>query len=713
MLFLQFISCNVHDKNDHPIVEPSITDATYYVKENIPLDKEFYSNGMLCESDNYIYLNGSISGEGIMLIYNLTDDSVEFESLPAVYSNTVALAINENGYYIFHQTFNNAEDNYQHSISHIQKGALVSETSLNNYLSIPESFFGNICAVGSGNELYLAAATQFVVISEDEVERFDLPRQVVSLCKTSFGSIYVIGNDYIYVYDIETGSFTEDIEKSEEISKLSADDYYLKDGYDICYTNSNGLYGYNFGTNVSETILSWIGSGLYYPKIDNLVCVNNERIILYGATEQYGENKLMSLLPYEGDLPERKVITVSYLEDGRGIIPDAAIQFNNSQIEYEIICEEYVSKTGNDYQIAMNQLDGDILSGELADVLVLETKEDVDKYGEYGLLLDLYTVMDNKNDLFQCIREYCETNGALFGITPEFSVSTLISKTDNLPEYDVWNSTAFLDTVDALEDGKHLFAYSSQHIIQEWVLSSVIWEFLDLENATCSFENDKFIRVLEYLASLPEDYTTAYEDNTNHYRNDDVIFLSDSPSNFSTYLKVKAILGPENEICYVGYPSKEGGVTTIDPMAFYAINANCQNIDGAYAFLNYLLSGDSVINENKGMQRIPSSKKTLFDWLESEGQFYYYYPYDDMNNFDVSFEPFGNGENGYEAKVDEALVYEYMNWIDSLHPAKQIPDDIRNIITEELSIFYGTDKEASDTAHVIQSRVSIWLAEHN
>lgn len=713
-LLSQFFSCTKNDVNDTAILHPSITDATYYVKENIGLDENFYASGALFRSENYVYLNGSISGDGTMLIYNLTDESVKYELLPAIYSNTVALAGNENRYYILYNAYNELDDSYQHKISYIQDGALVFDNPLSNYLSLlPSDFHGNICAIYAEGKLYLAAATQFAVVSNDDVITFDLPKQIISLCKTRSGNIYVIGNDYIYLYNVESGAFTEDIEKSREISELNADNYYMGEGYDIYYSTLNGLYGYNFGTNSPATILSWIGSGIYYERIDDLILFDPEHIILYGATNQYDEKKLINLSPYEGELPTKQVITVSYIENGSGTIPAAALQFNNSQSQYEVVCEEYVSSTGDDYHTSLNQLDAAILKGELADVFVLNSKEDVDKYGNLGLLLDLYTIIENREDFFQCIREYCETDGSLFGITSDFSISTLIAKETNLPEYDIWNSTAFLNTVDNIKEGQNLFAYSSRNIIQDWVLSSIIWEFLDLENANCSFENEEFIRVLDFLKTLPEDYTTTYEDSKNHYQNDEIIFLSDSPSSFSAYLRIKALFSSNSDINFIGYPSKEGGVVTISPMSFYAINANCTNLDGSYAFIKYLLSSESVINEHKGMQRIPSNKNTLLDWAKSESLLYYFFPYDDISRIQTSLEPFNDTENGYEAHVDETLVQEFSAWLDSIHSAKNLPNDITEIISEELSIFYGTNKTATDTARIIQSRVTIWLSEHN
>ena len=40
------------------------------------------------------------------------------------------------------------------------------------------------------------------------------------------------------------------------------------------------------------------------------------------------------------------------------------------------------------------------------------------------------------------------------------------------------------------------------------------------------------------------------------------------------------------------------------------------------------------------------------------------------------------------------------------------PDGIREIIHEEISAYLGKDGSEADCAALVQSRVSIWLAEH-
>ena len=44
--------------------------------------------------------------------------------------------------------------------------------------------------------------------------------------------------------------------------------------------------------------------------------------------------------------------------------------------------------------------------------------------------------------------------------------------------------------------------------------------------------------------------------------------------------------------------------------------------------------------------------------------------------------------------------------------ARKIPDAVREIVNEEMSAFLAGRGSAADCAGKIQSRVSLWLAEH-
>jgi len=701
-----------------PSIQDTVQDMAYFTKTDVIFNENFHTNGSMIKQNSMVYIMGYNSDEdsmiGTMAKLDTTDMSITYETLPdEIWNSVVDFAVTDAGIYIVQSTFDMDTFTESYTLILVKDNAIISETPLDTYLNLSEIFGGDVNIIAVGDTICLTASNQLASIQDGTVAKLELPEEAVYLNALNSDTVCIVTNTSIYNYSIASGELTADVEKSNEVAVLNGDKYYLAEGYDLYYSNQNGLYGYNFG-GTSEEIMNWVYNGLMYEQIGSVFITDPNHITLYGSSSRYGSRTLMAMDKYEGDLPEREIIKISYIEDGRGIIPYAVIQFNASQVEYQVICEEYFSAHSGQYDSVMNQLDKDILTGNLADILVLDSKESVDKYGKLGLLTDLYTVMADKNDLFGCIRQHSETDGKLYAIPPEFYVDTLVVKAENLPEYDTWNSKAFLEIASSLDENQHLFRGISRGNVQDWMLSTVIWEFIDVENGMCSFETEEFIDVIEYLASLPEEYSVVYEDNANHYITDEILFMSDERTScIADYLRVKAQFGEDTPISYIGYPSVNGGVANISTQnIYYAINENSNNQKGSWMFIEYLLSGDIVVDEMRGMQRFPSSRKTLEAWKESEGKLYYYFPSQEPNSYMTDIKPFDeNLGEGMYVQANEVLFDEVSQWLDGLQITQELPSDVSDIITEELSYFYSGTKSAKDTVHIIQSRVGIYLSE--
>ena len=66
----------------------------------------------------------------------------------------------------------------------------------------------------------------------------------------------------------------------------------------------------------------------------------------------------------------------------------------------------------------------------------------------------------------------------------------------------------------------------------------------------------------------------------------------------------------------------------------------------------------------------------------------------------------------YFTENDAEAMKKYLNDSCGSAATESVPDEISSIITEEISSFTSGVKSAEDCARVIQSRVKLWLAEH-
>ena len=61
---------------------------------------------------------------------------------------------------------------------------------------------------------------------------------------------------------------------------------------------------------------------------------------------------------------------------------------------------------------------------------------------------------------------------------------------------------------------------------------------------------------------------------------------------------------------------------------------------------------------------------------------------------------------------DKAKLLDYLTNDVGQRAVAQIPEEITAIVNEEISTYLGGAKDAKTCADVIQSRVNLWLAEH-
>lgn len=461
--------------------------------------------------------------------------------------------------------------------------------------------------------------------------------------------------------------------------------------------------------------------GIFAGGVAGVIPLNDNKFLLSGLDVNTNKSAIWQLDKVSEDsVPERTIIRVSYMEDGTNDIPLAAIKFNDISAEYQIVCEEYRSvKNTDNYQQLLSAYDADLLTGKIGDVLIMSNETDYEKYAKKGAFCDLYEFMKNDDTfsseiLYECVKKPYETDGKLFIVIPEFTINTLVGKSKNLPN-DTWNIKTMLDLANSLPDGVSLIKGMTKTTMLNTFLLAGAGEFIDFKNATCSFDSEEFISLIEYIASFPETNTQDIDtqDISSYLNNEVYLYESTHLGSFTDYLKLRARFGFDEEIGMIGYPSKQGGAAEIIPMKYYAVSSVSDNKEGAWEFIKYLLSGENIINETKGMRYIPSSRDTFRDWLDSEQMLYYYFP-DGSLRYRISLEPITGEENssGHVIALNDIYIEQFETFINSISNRSDIPVKITEIIREDIDIYFAGNKTAAETAKIIQNRINIYLNEN-
>lgn len=200
-------------------------------------------------------------------------------------------------------------------------------------------------------------------------------------------------------------------------------------------------------------------------------------------------------------------------------------------------------------------------------------------------------------------------------------------------------------------------------------------DYVDIENASCSFNSDSFKAQLQLLKLQEAAKAEPYPCNGLLYL--DVI------TNVETiaYDAERYLLPPMEQYVFCGYPSDHANGSVLHFSELFAINANSKQKSGAWAFLSYLLTQPC----QESMQlRLPVNDSVL----------------------QVQLTGLLEKETITQHEID--MFYQL---VDSLQAADYPTATVEQIIREELAPYLAGDTSEEEATQKIQSRVYLYLQE--
>jgi len=507
-------------------------------------------------------------------------------------------------------------------------------------------------------------------------------------------------------------------------------------GYDLCYTDNAGLYGYNFaadGQRDGEAVLlcDWQNSNLYANNVEITNILSPDCMVMYNDD---GTSLVVYNRSEDIDLSEITTMEIAYVyADSK--ISQQIVEFNKENPDIRIITTDYsVYNTEIDYLAGHKKLVTDMLNGMIKPDIVAGDVvfELINTMIENRLYTDLYTFMENdsdikKDDLLGSIRRMCESaDGALMMIPGQFSVmQTLIVPASMVGDRTSWTLPEMLDFIESLPEDVLLLENLTQGNASFALFGNTGYGmFIDTEAGTCNFESEEFLRYLRVLKTLPEG-------------NDNVSLIGSSPELRDAYLTGGVALKTHNfynkgawgwmniyvafgtaETVPIGYASKDDTVSNaLTGFAPYIIPTTCEHPEEAWQFLkSVVLSYD---RETANPNCYPVLRSQFEQYMEADLGTYYEIYLDGTSMYfpkNVGYDPNKAMQKaGFRMLFDEMEAAKMLDWFDNrigLPLTKSVQVELSDIINEEISVYLSGIRMAEDCARVIQSRVSIWLAEH-
>ncbi len=505
---------------------------------------------------------------------------------------------------------------------------------------------------------------------------------------------------------------------------IVADECFAADGFALCYRTSEGIFGVS-EDGTAELLLSFQNSNLIGADVDVLYALDRDTFLLSDSGTAGLWHRAADI-----DLSDAIVLDVAYtyMNDSIPEFLRKVMAFNQSQSAIRVVTKDYQVHLGGG-RTGLNQestLVMDLLTGVyLPDVVVTNTQyaAELSKIYENGLYTDLYPLLDadetlSRDDFFGCVtRTFEDADGKLGAICGTFRVDTLTGEAERLAWNDCWTLSEMLGLFRSLgADETIMVGLGANNAAKNLLGPSGYAMFLDRETGTCSFDSADFIAYLEFLKTLPEKFNyDAYGTTAPRILNEQLnpVVRQTDYADLSQWMNDK-FLFEGRAVSRIGYASADGErngsyiVTTP-----YLITSCCDDTEAAWTFIKEIL-----FSEDSGEAWMPlgkdfTARKSDFakvteaakEYVFAERRVRKYDPENPPTEADGPYAMFTDEDAGeLFAWLDGDVGVPYAGFADAA---------VTEIVNEEISAYLGGAQTAEKCADIIQSRVSLWLSEHD
>lgn len=522
--------------------------------------------------------------------------------------------------------------------------------------------------------------------------------------------------------DVQAKKFGDPIVLPEN---LEFNGIFFGEGYTLYYYNKTGIYGYNTGDEAGVLLMNFQNSDVsgdlesaYYIDADSFLLQYYDRLTW---------DRKFGVFTKAADVDLSQITIVEIASAGAPYdLTSRVVDFNRKNKDMRVVYTDYSQySTPEDYNAGDTKLANDILNGLYKPDIVIGkiSGSAYSAFLEKGLFADYNTLAAGDaefdlSDLFGCVKNSYTMDGRLIALPSEISVQTLLGNKKLLGGRTSWTLEEMLDVIDSLPEGVAIARSLTQSSFGDLLGENGIAAFVD--GNECSFDSPTFIRLLEYLKTLPESLPDSeYEyDNDNmyaEYQSGKYATVQKSYWGVDSWFEEMAYFGADNTV-RIGYPSvngKGGGTQLSQYTYLYSIMDGSEYKDAAWHFVK------SALHPNEsGRDSVPLFRSDFEKMVEKIKTYTYVIYY----NGGASWGEFDPADIGFDesqgivmraADVDWDGMEKWLDGIGSPVGNSTLPYEVQDIIMEEISSYMGGTKSASDTASLIQSRVKLYLAENS
>lgn len=490
--------------------------------------------------------------------------------------------------------------------------------------------------------------------------------------------------------------------------------------YDLMLTNTSGIFGYNLGDEEVTQIMSYINSDLCMTYLNEFFFIAEGQFVASYWDEYSGKYQVALFTAVDPeDIPDKQgiIFGCNYVDYE---VRNRIVEFNKESDEYRIVIKEYsnYNSPGN-WQAGVTQLNNDILSGNIPDILVISRDMPVESYANKGIFADLYEFLEedeelNREDYLQNVLDAYTIDGELYAVVPSFSVETCTAKSEWVEQKESWSIQEMQEVVAKMPEGASAFGESyGRESMLNIAMSYTSDQFIDWESGKCNMDSEEFKALLSYIATYPAEESMVWDEDywMNEYEvqwhNDKTLMMSTSIYSIADFDSMNSAYLDE-DYSIVGFPCAPEMGAVLSANTAYAISEKSNNKEVAWEFIRYYLTDEyqqtiqwslPVNEEALYQQAMEATKKPV--WIDEFGN---------ETEYDQTY--WIAGQEIIIEPMTEAEVEELLEYIKSVKNTWSYKEDILEIINEEAAPFFEGQKSVDEVVKIIQSRVQLYVDEN-
>ncbi len=600
------------------------------------------------------------------------------------------------------------------------------KTNPEDYIYIGNMFVddeGNIYLLRNDNE------TKFVTLDSngallkditlDETVMANLSNMYITKDKTL---LFLSYNDdwtklYAITYDPKTDVYSE---KQELPVNLNMYNINAGTTSDFILFNNNGVYSYNLGDAEVTPIMNIINSDLAASDFSYVTMVDDDHFVgAYRAMPEYVTKLAFFTKVNPEDIPDKDVLVlgVNYLDNE---VAKRVVDFNKESKKYRITIRDYSEyQTMDDYMASYTQMNNEIMSGSMPDMLAVNSRIPVSDYIRRGLIEDIGKLIEQDEELSQI--EFMENvfkaysvDDKLYYVIPSFNVGTAVIKKTMFGDSKGWTMDDMLGVANGLPEGSRLFDQETTKTqFMSYIISYCGSDFIDVTTGKCKFDSEEFIKILEFAQTLPTEVDDSIYDDGNFWKNYEsqyregrtvvmptgIYSLSDMNYSLNGYFG--------GDFSFVGFPNENSNGSVINVYDSYVISSRSPNKEGAWEFLRYYLTDECQESLRWGL---PISKEYFLVKAQEATQLPYYLD-QDGNKVEYQDSFYMNGESIELPPMTQEQVDSIVSFIESVDRPYYNNEEVTKIIFEEIEAYFSGQKDVKEIAGNIQNRVQLYVNE--